>query len=104
MPGKWSASPNGSRRRGCSRSTGATLESASVRALRETGGGHQPMMAVLRLVALLGLGTVAGCALAWLYTREPHWLLRARRALQVTIVVAFVFFAVVIVERLQAGG
>ncbi len=62
------------------------------------------MMAVLRLVALLGLGTVAGCALAWLYTREPHWLLRARRALQVTIVVAFVFFAVVIVERLQAGG
>lgn len=62
------------------------------------------MMAVLRLVALLGLGTVAGCALAWIFTRERQWLLRARRALQVTIVVAFVFFAVVIVERLQAGG
>ena len=62
------------------------------------------MMAVLRLVALLGLGTVAGCALAWIFTRERQWLLRARRALQVTIVVAFGFFAVVIVERRPAGS
>ena len=61
------------------------------------------MMIVLRLVALLGLGAVAGCAMAWLFTREPRWLRRALRALQVTVIIAVVFFGVVIVERLSGG-
>jgi hypothetical protein len=60
------------------------------------------MMAVLRIVALLGLGAVAGCALAWLLTREPVWLKRARLSLIVTIGLAVVFFTVLILERLQA--
>lgn len=60
------------------------------------------MMAVLRIVALLGLGAVAGCTLAWLMTRDPVWLRRARLSLLVTIVLAVVFFTVLIIERLQA--
>lgn len=60
------------------------------------------MMAVLRIVALLGLGSVAGCALAWLVTREPKWLRRARLSFLVTIGLAIVFFTVLILERLQA--
>ena len=62
------------------------------------------MMIALRLVALLGLGAVAGCTLAWLFTRERRWLQRGLRALQITLAIAVVFFAIVIVERLQAGG
>lgn len=60
------------------------------------------MMAILRIVALLGLGSVGLCAVAWLYTREPVWLRRMLLAFGVSAAVALVFFAVVIVERLQA--
>ena len=60
------------------------------------------MIAALRIVALLGLGAVGFCALAWLLTRDRVWLRRALLALKISVAVAIVFFGVVIVERLQA--
>ena len=61
------------------------------------------MMAVLRIVALIGLGAVAVCAIAWLRTRERVWLTRAVRMLFVSLGSALFFFVVLIIERLQAG-
>jgi hypothetical protein len=61
------------------------------------------MMAVLRIVALIGLGAVAACAIAWLRTRDRIWLTRALRMLFVTLGSALLFFVVLVVERLQAG-
>jgi len=61
------------------------------------------MMIMLRIVALLGFGATAFCALAWLFTRDRVWFGRALRALKISVGLAFVFFAVVIIERLQAG-
>jgi hypothetical protein len=60
------------------------------------------MIALLRIVALLGLGSVGLCALAWLVTRDRVWLGRALLALKISVAVALVFFGVVIFERLQA--
>lgn len=59
------------------------------------------MMAILRIVAVLGLGSVGVCAIAWLYTREIVWLRRMLLAFGVSASVALVFFAGVIIERLQ---
>jgi hypothetical protein len=50
---------------------------------------------------VLGLGSVGACAIAWLYTREPVWLRRMLLAFGVSAAVALVFFAGVIIERLQ---
>lgn len=60
------------------------------------------MMIALRIVALLGFGAVGLCALAWLVTRDRAWLRRGLLALKLSVGLAIVFFAVVIVERLQA--
>jgi hypothetical protein len=60
------------------------------------------MIALLRVVALLGLGSVGFCALAWLFTRDRAWLRRGLLALKVSVAVAVVFFGVVILERMQA--
>jgi hypothetical protein len=58
------------------------------------------MLIALRLVALVGLGAVAFCAICWLFTRKQVWLRRALAALKLSVALALVFFAVVIVERL----
>jgi hypothetical protein len=58
------------------------------------------MLIALRIVALLGFGSVAACAVAWLFTRERVWLQRAWLALKISVALAIFFFAVVIVERL----
>jgi hypothetical protein len=58
------------------------------------------MLIALRIVALLGLGSVAACAIAWLLTRERVWLQRALLALKIAVGLAIFFFVVVIAERL----
>jgi len=60
------------------------------------------MMVALRILALVGFGAVALCALAWLLTRDRVWLRRGLLALKLTVGLAIVFFGIVIVERLQA--
>jgi hypothetical protein len=60
------------------------------------------MIALLRIVALIGFGSVGLCALAWLFTRDRVWLRRGLLALKVSVALAVVFFGVVILERLQA--
>ncbi|MFP5406410.1 MAG: hypothetical protein ACLGHY_08765 [Gammaproteobacteria bacterium] len=62
------------------------------------------MMALLRLVALLGLGAVSACVIAWFFTRERRWLGRAMLAFKITLAVAVLFFAGVIGERLWETG
>jgi hypothetical protein len=62
------------------------------------------MMAVLRLVALLGFGAVSACVLAWFLTRERRWLGRAMLAFKISLGLAVVFFAGVIGERLWETG
>jgi hypothetical protein len=58
-------------------------------------------VAFLRVVAiLLGLG-VAGCAAAWVVTRERKWLDRSLRLLTVAVVTGLVFFGVLLVERIR---
>lgn len=61
------------------------------------------MMIMLRIVAVLGFGATAFCALAWLVTRDRVWFGRALLALKISVGLAFVFFAGVFIERLQAG-
>ena len=57
-------------------------------------------MAFLRILAIvLGLG-VAGCAAAWIVTRERKWLDRSLRLLTVAVVTGLVFFGVLLLERL----
>jgi hypothetical protein len=57
-------------------------------------------VAFLRVVAiLLGLG-IAGCALAWIFTRERKWLVRSYRLLTAAVVTGLVFFGVLLLQRL----
>ena len=57
-------------------------------------------MAFLRILAIvLGLG-VAGCAAAWIVTRERKWLDRSLRLLAVAVVTGLVFFGVLLLERI----
>ncbi len=57
-------------------------------------------MAFLRVVAILfGLG-IAGCAVAWILTRERRWLDRSLRLLTIAVITGLVFFAVLLWERL----
>jgi hypothetical protein len=58
------------------------------------------MLIALRLVALLGFGSVAACAIAWLLTRNGVWLRRGLLALKISVGLAIVFFGGVIIERL----
>ena len=59
------------------------------------------MLPLLRAVAvLIGLGVVV-CAAAWLVTGERRWLLRSLRVLKVGVVVGFVFFGVLLLERID---
>lgn len=56
-------------------------------------------MAFLRVLAILfGLG-IAGCALAWIVTRERRWLDRSMRLLRLAVITGLVFFAVLLWER-----
>lgn len=62
------------------------------------------MFTAVRLVALMLALVVIGSALAYLVTGRPeHWV-RARRTFIITIVSAFVFFAVMIVQNLLWPG
>ena len=57
-------------------------------------------MAFLRVVAILfGLG-IAGCAVAWILTRERRWLDRSLRLLTIAVITGLVFFAVLLWERI----
>ena len=57
-------------------------------------------MAFLRVVAILfGLG-IAGCAVAWILTRERRWLVRSLRLLTAAVITGLVFFAVLLWERI----
>ncbi|MFA7665276.1 MAG: hypothetical protein WCY32_04085 [Burkholderiaceae bacterium] len=60
------------------------------------------MMVILRLVALLGLGSVGFCAVAWLLTRQRLWLDRALLALKITVALAVLFFIGMFIERFNA--
>lgn len=56
-------------------------------------------MAFLRVLAIVfGLG-IAGCALAWIVTRERRWLDRSVRLLRLAVITGLVFFAVLFWER-----
>ena len=69
----------------------------------ETPNGKLTMdLAVSHGTLTLDLATITGGLRAWLMTRDPVWLRRARLSLLVTIVLAVVFFTVLIIERLQA--
>jgi hypothetical protein len=57
-------------------------------------------VAFLRIVAVLfGLG-IAGCALAWMFTRERRWLDRALRLLTIAVIAGLVFFGVLLWQHL----
>jgi hypothetical protein len=59
------------------------------------------VLPVLRGVAmLLGLGVI-GTAALWVVTRERKWLDRSLLLLKITVATGFVFFGVLIVERLR---
>ena len=59
------------------------------------------MMPLLRVVALLlGLGVI-GSAAIWVLTRERKWLDRSLLMLKIFVATGFVFFGVLIVERLR---
>ena len=59
------------------------------------------MMPLLRVVALLlGLGVI-GRAAIWVLTRERKWLDRSLLMLKIFVATGFVFFGVLIVERLR---
>jgi len=59
------------------------------------------MMPLLRFVALLlGLGVI-GSAAIWVLTRERKWLDRSLLMLKIFVATGFVFFGVLIVERLR---
>lgn len=57
-------------------------------------------MLLLRTVAILiGLGVIASAA-GWLITGQRIWLDRALRLVKVGVLVGFVFFGVLLLERL----
>ena len=57
-------------------------------------------MLLLRTIAILiGLGVIASAA-GWLITGQRIWLDRALRLVKVGVLVGFVFFGVLLLERL----
>lgn len=59
------------------------------------------MLPLLRAVALLlGLGVIGSAAL-WVLTRERKWRDRSLLMLKIFVATGFVFFGVLIVERLR---
>ena len=57
-------------------------------------------MLLLRTIAILiGLGVIASAA-GWLLTGQRIWLDRALRLVKVGVLVGFVFFGVLLLERL----
>jgi nitric oxide reductase large subunit len=59
------------------------------------------MLPLLRIVALLlGLGVI-GTAALWVLTRERKWLGRSLLLLKIAVATGFVFFGVLIFERLR---
>lgn len=60
------------------------------------------MMIILRIAALLALGAVAWCTVAWMRTGDRAWLRRAMRILVASLGGALLFFAVLTWDRLTA--
>lgn len=59
------------------------------------------MLPLLRVVALLlGLGVIGSAAL-WVLTRDRRWLGRSLLMLKIFVATGFVFFGVLLVERLS---
>lgn len=56
-------------------------------------------MIVLRLILVLGLATLAGLVLAWLFTRDRKYLHIAGRIVRFLVVLAVVVALVFVAER-----
>lgn len=56
-------------------------------------------MVILRLILVLGLATLAGLVLAWLFTRDQKYLRIAGRIVRFLVVLAVVVALVFVAER-----
>jgi len=59
-------------------------------------------MLVIRLVGVLIALGILGCACAYLFTRQRRYLDHALKLLKFGLVVVFVFFGLLIIERVLA--